>query len=138
MNPLVVSHLTRPMRERPNTRARLMRHLQIRNRRGKKTRRLTARDDPMVECQTQRQDPMHGGNAGCRHYLLVNAPGAENRDSGRHNHGSRIFTGDHAEIRQRDRIAAQFFWRNPACPDVGTHPVKPAAQIRWVAERDVA
>ncbi len=48
-------------------------------------------------------------NTHCRHDLLVNAPSSENRDSGWDNHGSRIFTGDHAEVRQSDRIAAQFF-----------------------------
>src|SRR5258707_14438460 len=97
----IASHLMMmsPMRERPNTRARLPRPLQILNRRSEKTRRLTARDDPMVECQTQRQDPMHGWNAHCRHDLLVNAPGSENRESGRHNQRSRIFAGDHAEVR---------------------------------------
>lgn len=50
-----------------------------------------------------------------------------------HDHWSRVFAGEHAEVRQDYRVAAQLFRRNFAFPDVGAHTIESIAQVRHVA-----
>src|SRR5215472_10936762 len=72
------------------------------------------------------------------HYTLLDAASAEDRDLRRHDDETGETSGDHAEIRQRDRGAAQLLGRDRPRRCVGTHAIEASAQIRAVTFADIA
>ena len=111
---------------------------EIGDHRIEKSRGLAAGDDPVVEGERERQHAVHDRLPVGRNHLVAHAPGPENRDGGRHHDRCRILGADHAEIRQRDRVATQFLRRDLARDNVGPHAIESATQVFRVAIRDVA
>ena len=92
----------------------------------------------MVEGERQWQ------HAACRRltvvyqHALVDAAGADDRDLRRNDDQVGKSAADHAEIRQRDRRAAQLLRRDRARGGVGPQPIEAGTQVARVALADIA